>query len=148
MKAKLISESLYKFEKKSDPLVSLGIGKKSLIIKWLDEMGVKNYTINEDYTIDVEGSVDLFNKGLDKFPDYIKFGKVSGSFGCNYNQLTSLEGCPHTVYESFSCNANQLVCLKGCPREVGGNFYCSGNKKQFSKKEVKKVCKVKGYINV
>ena len=37
MKAKLVSESLdkYSFEKKKDPLSSLGIGQRNLIIKWL-----------------------------------------------------------------------------------------------------------------
>jgi len=118
---------MYKFEKKSDSLVSLGIGKKALIARWLDEMGVTNYIINDDYTIDVKGNVNLYNKGLDKFPDYIKFGKVGGSFSCSYNQLVSLEGCPDSV---------------------GGSFDCSDNKKQFSKEEVKKVCKVKYSIYV
>jgi len=32
---------MYRFEKKSNPLSSLGIGKRALITRWLDEMGVK-----------------------------------------------------------------------------------------------------------
>lgn len=42
------------------------------------KFGIKNYTINEDSTIDVDGNVDLRNKGLTKIP--LKFGKVSGKF--------------------------------------------------------------------
>jgi len=169
---KLVSESLnelYKFEKKSDPLVSLGIGKKALITSWLDEMNIVNYIINDDLTIDVKGYVYLDDKGLDKFPDYIKFGKVGGYFYCSNNQLVSLEGCPSSVSGYFSCSNNQLVSLEGCPSSVGGGFYCynnqlvslegcpvsvggwfdcRNNKKQFSREEVKKVCKVKGNVYV
>ena len=47
--------------------------------------GIKNYTINEDSTIDVDGNVYLRNKGLTKLP--LKFGKVSGNFDCYNNQL-------------------------------------------------------------
>ena len=158
---------MIKFEKRIDPLVSLGIGKKALITKWLDEMGITDYIINDDYTIDVEGYVYLDDKGLDKFPDYIKFSKVGGNFSCSdnhlvslegcpvsvggdfycsNNQLVSLEGCPVSVGGDFSCSYNQLVSLEGCPVSVGGSFYCGGNKKQFNKEEVKKVCKVTGII--
>ena len=154
------------FKKSDDPLVSLGIGKIALISRWLDEMGVENYIINDDLTIDVKGNVNLYNRGLDKFPDYIKFGKVGGwfecgnnklvslegcpvsvggDFYCTNNQLVSLEGCPVSVGGSFSCRNNQLVSLEGCPGSVGGGFYCRNNKKQFSKKEVKKACKVNFY---
>jgi len=131
------------FKKLDDPLVSLGIGKKALITSWLDEMNIVNYIINDDYTIDVEGNVYLYGKGLDKFPEYIKFGRVGGYFSCSNNQLVSLEGCPVSVGGDFYCSYNQLVSLEGCPSSVGGGFYCSNNKKQFSKEEVKKVCKVK-----
>jgi len=155
------------FKKLDDPLVSLGIGKKVLITRWLDEMNIVNYIINDDYTIDVEGYVYLYNKGLDKFPDYIKFGRVGGNFSCSKNRLVSLEGCPGSVGGwfdcsdnylvslegcpgsvggNFSCRNNQLVSLEGCPGSVGGSFYCGGNKKQFNKEEVKKVCKVTGII--
>ena len=88
--------------------------------------GIKNYTINEDGTIDVDGDVDLSGKNIDKLP--LKFGKVTGSFYCNDNQLTSLEGCPSKVGDGFYCYYNQLTSLEGCPTEIGGGFYCSNNK--------------------
>jgi hypothetical protein len=87
--------------------------------------GIKNYTINSDGTIDVDGGVDLSRKNIDKLP--LKFGKVTGHFYCNNNQLTSLEGCPTELGGDFDCSRNQLTSLEGCPTEVGGYFSCSGN---------------------
>jgi hypothetical protein len=115
------------FKKSDNSLVSLGVGQRALITNWLDEMHVTNYTINDDYTIDVEGCVDLHGKNLDKLPSYIKFGIVG---------------------ISFYCSNNQLVSLDGSPREVGISFYCYNNKKQFTEKDVTKFCNVGGYIYV
>ena len=89
------------------------------------KFGIRNYTINEDSTIDVDGDVDLRNKGLTKLP--LKFGKVSGDFYCQYNQLTSLSGAPLSVGRDFSCLNNQLISLSGAPELVDGNFDCSFN---------------------
>src|SRR5208283_6148173 len=99
------------FTRSSDPLVTLQIGKRAQIIKWLDTYGVTNYIINDDLTIDVKGSVSLSFKKLTKFPDFIKFNHVSGWFDCDNNQLTSLVGCPSSVGNSFSCSNNQLTSL-------------------------------------
>ena len=88
--------------------------------------GIKNYTINEDGTIDVDGDVNLSGKNIDKLP--LKFGKVTGNFNCSYNQLTSLEGSPSEVGGDFICYQNKLTSLEGSPSRVGGSFYCSSNK--------------------
>ena len=87
---------------------------------------IKNYTINKDGTVDVDGDVDLFKKILYRFP--IKFGKVGGDFYCHNNQLTSLSGSPNSVGGIFYCSHNKLTSLEGAPREVGGHFACSKNK--------------------
>src|SRR5208283_3332082 len=126
---KLVKESLNEimhFERSNDPLVTLQVGKRAQIIKWLDTYEVTDYIINDDFTIDVKGVVYLSNKKLTKFPDFIKFNHVSGSFTCSSNQLTSLVGCPSSV---------------------GGSFCCYNNKVQFTKKDVKKFCKTK-YIAI
>jgi len=50
----IVSESLnelHNFEKKSNSLSSLGIGKRALIEKWLDEMHIEAYQIHDDYSI-------------------------------------------------------------------------------------------------
>jgi hypothetical protein len=86
---------------------------------------IKNYTINGDGTIDVDGDVVMSEYKLTKLP--IKFGKVSGNFYCSDNKLTSLSGAPLEVGGGFSCSRNQLTSLEGSPSEVGGDFYCSFN---------------------
>lgn len=59
---------------------------KAEIQAWLDKMGVENYIINNDLTVDVNGSVDLDRKGLIEIP--VQFGIVTGNFYCNENDLT------------------------------------------------------------
>ena len=83
------------------------------------------YTINEDGSIDVDGSVYINNRDLIKIP--FKFRNVSVYFTCSNNQLTSLEGAPNTVGGSFNCHNNQLTSLECAPNTVGGNFYCHNN---------------------
>ena len=162
MRARFVNE-LMGFERSDDIKVSLQLGKRPMITKWLDIMGVKNYTINPDWTIDVKGDVHLYDKNLIEFPDYIMFNHVSGDFycysnqltslegcptsvgggfSCGYNQLTSLKGCPTSVGDSFWCDNNQLTSLDGCPISVGGYFYCKNNPGKFTKEDVLKVCKV------
>jgi hypothetical protein len=87
--------------------------------------GIENYTINPDSTIDVDGNVNLYKKGLKELP--LKFGKVSGYFECSYNELTTLEGAPKEVGGRFDCGRNQLTTLEGAPKEVGRHFNCSYN---------------------
>ena len=116
------------------------------IIDICELYNIKNYTINPDESIDVDGGVDLSDMKFTKIP--IKFNKVSGNFYCqnNYlstlisspkyvggdfycseNDLTSLEGSPNYVGGYFSCSFNHITSLVGCPNEVGGGFYCSNN---------------------
>jgi hypothetical protein len=110
--------------------------------------GIKNYTINEDGSIDVDGDVTLMNYDFTEFP--LKFGKITGSFSCkdcsnltslkgapttvtgNFNcglciKLTSLEHTPITIGKDFFCNdCKKLTSLKYAPTDVGGSFYCHG----------------------
>jgi len=87
--------------------------------------GIKNYTINSDGTIDVDGDVYLHNNEFTKLP--LKFGKVSGSFHCYANKLTTLEGCPESVGGYFNCFNNQLTTLEGGPQSVSRDFECRYN---------------------
>jgi len=78
---------------------------------------------NEDYSVDINGFVNLFNKDLTEFP--IRFNNiVGGSFDCSRNKLTSLEGAPKYIEGDFWCNENQLISLLDAPKYIGGNFYC------------------------
>jgi hypothetical protein len=102
------------------------IADESEIHSICKEYGIENYTINGDGSIDVDGSVDLNDKGLNKLP--LKFNKVSGGFYCGDNQLTSLEGAPQSVDGSFHCYRNDLMSLEGGPKNISGIFDCSYNK--------------------
>lgn len=87
---------------------------------------IKNYTINEDGTVDVDGEVYLYANNLVKLP--LKFGKVTGYFTCSNNHLTSLEGSPYWVGRYFDCSNNELTTLEDGPKTVIGSYYCQRNK--------------------
>jgi hypothetical protein len=89
------------------------------------EYGIKNYTINSEGSISVDGNVNLYDKELTKLP--VKFKEVSGYFSCGGNHLTSLEGCPERVGDDFDCWNNNLTSLEGCPKYISGSFYCINN---------------------
>jgi hypothetical protein len=78
----------------------------------------------KDGLYNVTGDVELIKK-VEKLP--VKFGKVTGSFDCDRNNLKSLDGSPISVGFNFYCYANNLTSLEGSPKRVGGDFYCSSN---------------------
>ncbi len=118
---------------------------KDAIALWLDKYEIKNYTINDDLTVTVNGPVALAGNSLTEIP--VKFKEtrsidvtnnkltrldwapkfVAGDFDCWDNELETLEGGPTHVTDSFDCDANKLHDLVGAPVEVGGSFICSQN---------------------
>ena len=100
---------------------------KVVIYKWLDEHGIKNYTINDKGEVDVDGRVVLTNNHLSEFPKYIQFNIVKRDFYCSHNELVSLRGCPREVGGKFDCSYNKLTTLEGSPEKVGGDFDCHNN---------------------
>jgi hypothetical protein len=98
---------------------------KAEVIKACNTYDIRNYTINDDLSIDVDGDVYLTSINLEYLP--LRFNYVSGYFSCSNNRLVSLKGCPRTVGGYFSCSNNRLVSLKGCPQTVNGNFLCYFN---------------------
>jgi hypothetical protein len=133
------------FERGLDPKEAIGNGKAKLIQDWLDEVhiGVRNYKLNSDFTIDTDLDViaverpELFPNG--RFPDYIRFNS-SGSFDIDDCGIVSLVGCPKKVKGYFSCQMNKITDLKGFPKEVRECVYCFGNKAEFTEAEIRKVC--------
>ena len=128
-----------------------GVKKQSYdqeIKSWCEEMDIENYTINSQGEIDVDGNVDLSYKEFEELP--YKFGTVTGYFSLEEcKNLISLENCPNHVNYSFDIDGCiQLDSLEGCPEEVDDNFYCFGCKRNFTKKEIKSLCKVKGKIRI
>ncbi len=99
--------------------------KRQNIQRWLHEMHIEHYTINDDLSVDVHSNVLLSGKKLKSIP--VQFGKINGSFLIADNKLTSLKGCPKVVKNSFTCSNNQLTSLKHCPQEVGEYFIFHSN---------------------
>ena len=131
-----------------------GVKQQSLkqdIEAWCEKMGIENYTINSKGEIDVDGGVYFNRSTFNTFEELpYKFGKVRGNFSLSDNKnLISLKNCPYFVEHDFSCmDCSQLESLEGCPKEVIRCFYCNGCKQQFTKEEVKSLCKVKRAIIV
>ena len=71
---------------------------------------------------------------------------VGADFDCSYNNLTSLEGTPTNVVGRFDCSNNNLTSLVGAPKTVGGHFYCNDNPGEFTVKQVRAICDVKGKV--
>ena len=55
---------------------------KKEIEKILDYYIIKNYTINNDLSVDIDENVYLDYNDFKEFP--VAFRKVTGSFWCNY----------------------------------------------------------------
>jgi hypothetical protein len=117
------------------------------IHKLCKEYNIKNYTINDDFSIDVDDDVDLSYRDLDLDKVGVKFRRVSGNFYCKRNGLSSLLGCPDLVYGGFVCSNNYLTSLENLPKSISyisfefnkiwsfkgipdsfrGELYCFGN---------------------
>ena len=138
----LVKESL-SFTRGNEPKDTLGIGQRYLIEKWLEEMHIKYYTINDDLTINVFSSLYLADKNLTEIPEYIQFNQVKFHFNCQNNKLTSLRGCPNMVRKNFYCDSNLLTSLEGCPKYVGGFFQCFNNPVRFDRRYINTLCDVK-----
>ena len=96
------------------------------IVGWCKKMGLKNYRINGDMTINVDGDVDLSGKGLSSFPSFIQFKYIAGNFDISNNDLKVLRGCPEEC-NAFNCANNPaLRTLRGGPLVVDV-YNCSNN---------------------
>lgn len=87
------------------------------IEKILDNFNIKNYTINSDETIDVDGSVNLSFKNIHKLE--IQFNKVMGNFSISGNPLTTMKGFPKYIEGILNCNLTCLETLEYFPEYVG-----------------------------
>jgi len=65
-----IFESI-EFERGIEPKQALSLGKKALIKKWFDDLGIPSsqYTINVDLSIKVKGRLDLEGANITSLPD-------------------------------------------------------------------------------
>ena len=143
-----------KFTQESDPIKDLGIGRRQLIEQWIKkmndesktEMGIKSAIINDDLTISLTKSSSLPDNCGD-LPEYIQFKRCESDFNVNTCNLTTLRGMPEYIGGDFNCRRNKLKTLKYSPKIVGKNYNCGENLVKFTKRDVRAVCKVKGYID-
>ena len=137
------------FNSKYNQLLSEILGPAKLYLtSLLHSSGITKFTINSDYSVDVDQNCNISESLVRDGKLAVRFRHVSGSFDCSHNSLTSLQGCPSTIGGSFYCNHNSLSSLQGCPSEIGGSFNCSDNRVKFTEKDVRAVCNVKGIIYV
>ena len=95
-----------------------------------------------------KGNLNLSNFKLTKLPEILKNVNVGGDFNCNNNKLISLKGAPSSVGKDFYCQYNLLTSLEGAPSSVGKDFHCFKNPVQFTERDVRAVCDVKGNVYV
>jgi hypothetical protein len=93
---------------------------KREIEEWLAKYNIRNYTINDDLTVDVNDNVYITHNNITELP--FKFGKVTGYF--HYlSQAPSLYNCPDYVGDYADVFSTKLTSLEGCPKYIGGNFF-------------------------
>lgn len=89
------------------------------------KLKIKNYTINSDGSIDVDGDVILSGLVKGKIP--IKFNKINGYFICRQSELTTLENSPRYIEGSFNVDDNKLTNLENSPISINGYFSVENN---------------------
>jgi hypothetical protein len=90
-----------------------------------EKYSIRNYQINVDGSVDVDGHVNLIDKNLERIP--VKFSWIMGKFNISKNKLATLKGAPDRVDGDFNCSDNILTSLGDGPTIVGGNFNCGNN---------------------
>ena len=108
--------------------VQSGIDPINIIKEWCEENINGSYKIDPK-TLDINsnGNIEITNKELIEFPDYIHFGRVDGDFICwSCEKLISLKGAPKKVGKGFDCSwCHDLISLEGAPKEIGKYFDCT-----------------------
>jgi hypothetical protein len=89
--------------------------------KFLDRIAHGFWSVNKEGLVDVRGNFFCGDEGLEDFLG-IRFGRVSGHFWCDGNQLRTLDGSPREVGGDFLCHENPLISLEGTPEVIEGNF--------------------------
>jgi hypothetical protein len=84
--------------------------------------GIKEYEVNDDMSVDVDGGIDLSGKlsSLQKLP--LSFNKAV-YFDCDDNNLVKLDGSPTEVRGGFYCSNNKLTSLQGGPRKASEVYF-------------------------
>ncbi len=98
---------------------------KELIELFCEEFNIKNYYINDDYSINVYQNVVLDNFIGDELP--IKFNKVIGYFSCNKSNIKSFKNFPNFIEENIYLQGNIIENFHGFPKKVKGRIFLWGS---------------------
>lgn len=93
---------------------------KELIELFCEEFNIKNYYINDDYSINVYQNVVLDNFIGDELP--IKFNKVIGYFSCNKSNIKSFKNFPNFIEYNIYFQGNIIENFQGFPKTVKGRI--------------------------
>ena len=93
---------------------------KELIELFCEEFNIKNYYINDDYSINVYQNVVLDNFIGDELP--IKFNKVIGYFSCSISNIKSFKNFPNFIEENIYLQGNIIENFHGFPKTVKGRI--------------------------
>ena len=120
-----------KFEEEGDPLHTMGIGLKKIVIDWLnDHNNVK--VKDEQVSITKNGEIDfsgyLLFMHTPNFPDYIKFNQITRNFEMHHNE--------------------NFTSLEGFPKYVAGNLKFYNNAIKPTEEEIREICEVGGEIQL
>ena len=146
---KLVSESLYEFQRGQEPKETLKIGGEYEKVKsWLSRFLYKSqWNLNEDWTIDiVKGDLIITGENIKEFPEFINFNEAHRDFLISGVSLEIMTGFPKIVQGDFVVSNNKLQILTGCPEYVGGDFQIEYNPGGFTEKQIRDICEVKGKV--
>ena len=120
---------------------NLGIGKKANIEEWLKKYCIisGNYAINNDMTINVNGSVKIKEYHGKELPDFIQFNIVSLTFFIQDLEIITLRGCPKDCEAIICKGCKQLKNLEHLPLNCE-YLNCSGCTNLKSLKGIPKTC--------
>jgi len=146
---KLVKESISRraliFKRGLDPHDSLGVGRKSLIINWLQNHDIINYDIIRNNLINCE-YVNLYDNNFNDLvlPDYIQFNNIEGSFACYQTNLSSLKGFPNKIGLNFAIDFTNINSLEYFPKFVEGAVIIYNNHHKFNEEDINSVCEFSG----
>jgi len=129
-------------------LIKKWLEEKGITAYLIKDNGMIDVDGNIDFRKLAFESSGKYSPNIEAFPDFIQFGTVYGSFDISDCGFLNLKGCPIKVTKSFNCSENELSSLDFCPKFVYGEFACYSNLEKFTKEYVKSKCTVKRGIFV
>ncbi len=101
---------------------------RAQISNWLHKCGIKEYSIDEEMRVSVEGHLLLegFNCSHNQLTSLVGGPvDIDGYYSCTHNLLKTLEGAPLKA-DHFMCYENPLKDFQHCPKFIKDTFQASG----------------------